>query len=112
MRMKHEQRRKVIWKKYFKLGYNQMVYNLERPNLWVHIDKAFAIDFDHNATFTEAWPFRENCSWAYTGYVDGYNFVEPFVHLVFQHFPDLEALWEKWYHSHFVAEAVEHNNTI
>lgn len=79
-----------------------MVYNLQRPNFWVHINKAFATDFRRNATFTEDFPFIENRRWAYTGYSDGYNFVEPFVHLAFQKFPDLGELWVSRYHSYFV----------
>lgn len=101
-RYKKENKCFEIWKKYFKLGYDQMVYNLRCPNFWVHLDSAFHSDFEHNATFTEAWPFLGNSSWAYTGYSDGYNFVEPFIHLDFQKFPDLGELWKKRYHPYFV----------
>lgn len=101
-RYKNENKRFEIWKKYFKLGYEQMSYNLLHPNCWVYVDEAFASDFRHNATFTEDFPFLKNRSWAYTGYKNGYNYIEPFIHLSLQKFPNLDELWKDWYHPYFV----------
>lgn len=76
IKMNRDERLYKIYMKWFKLGFERMMRNLRNPNLWLHIDEAFNLDYKYDVTFVESLPW--NNRWLYVGYRDGYYFVDPF----------------------------------
>jgi hypothetical protein len=75
-KMNRDERLYKIYLKWFKFGFERMMHNLRNPDLWLHVNEAFNIDYKYDITFVESLPW--NNRWVYLGYRDGYDFVDPF----------------------------------
>ena len=68
-------RKYVIYKKWFKLGFEHQQQNAHNPNHYIDVNTSYHLK-SYQLTLKELLPW--NKSWTYAGYLDGYNVANPF----------------------------------